>query len=96
MVGLVGRRKQAQEEGVEEEEIDEGREGFDVNDNRKRRSFAFCFVGVCRCGMQSGSRDGLLGGGLLLGYEDLSNKLRVGICALRCDACSSNSRVLMH
>lgn len=41
MVGLVGRRKQAQEEGVEEEEIDEGREGFDVNDNRKRRSFAF-------------------------------------------------------
>lgn len=39
MVGLVGRIKQAAAE--EEEIIDEGREGFDVNDDRKRRSFAF-------------------------------------------------------
>lgn len=41
MVGLVGRIKQA-----EEEEIDEGREGFDVNDDRKRRSFGF-ILWVC-------------------------------------------------
>lgn len=42
MVGLVGRIKQAEEE----EEIDEVREGFDVNDNRKRRSFGF-ILWVC-------------------------------------------------
>lgn len=36
--------------------------------------------------MQSGSRDGFVGGGLLLRFEDLSNKLRIGISALRCDA----------
>lgn len=41
MVGLVGRIKQAAAEEEEEEIIDEGRESFDVNDDRKRRSFAF-------------------------------------------------------
>lgn len=46
MVGLVGRIKQAAAGEEEEEIIDEGRESFDVNDDRKRRSVGF-ILWVC-------------------------------------------------